>query len=314
MMSTHLKSTLCLLILLASFMLIAPKKALACCQCNTQVQAAMNSNWPTTQTNIQNRVSAELTGLRTFMVQVVWQDNLLPATMLFADQMNAIAMQQSAIIGTFFDAKHQLETQRTLQKIRARAHKDYHPSQGMCTFGSSMRSLAASERRSELTAHIMSQRFQDRMMGNANSAAAGGPEFDKRARLTQFRTKFCDPMDNGAGLDFLCEHDQDENLGNSPYPSPTGGSLGATDPQRMNKDIDYLRTVDYPWTLNIDFTNDTLTDDEEEILALADNLYGHEVFLRPPGTPEEEGGMLPKSADSFPALHQNYMDARAPDG
>jgi hypothetical protein len=159
-----------------------PNTARACCQCGTTIiTPALNAQWPTTQTSIQNRVTTEFTTLETWYISVLWEDNILPAMMLFTDQMSAIATYQTGIIGTFFDAKNQMETQRSLQKIKARAHKDYHPSEGMCTFGSSIKSLAASERKSELTAHVMSQRFQDRMLGNTNTAGAKGPLGDKPA-------------------------------------------------------------------------------------------------------------------------------------
>ena len=292
---------------LLAIMATAPKTVLAaaCCQCNGTVNAALSSNWPTTQTQLQNRVTSEYTGLRTFWVQTLWQDNILPAMMGFADQVVAVSSHQTAIIGTFFDAKQQLETQRTLQRIRARAHKDYHPSTGVCTFGSTTRSLAASERKAELTAHVLSQRFQDRMLGGANTAAAPGPAADKMARIRQFREKFCDPTNNNNSLGLLCEHDQDNDLSNSTYRSSSDG-IGASDIQRMNKDIDYLRTIDNKWTLDIDFTNTDLTDDEEDVLALADNLYGHEVFLRPPGP-----DLLASGPNNFPAIAQSFMDARA---
>ncbi len=275
---------------------VLPIKAYACCTCAILITTDLEAEWPTTEQEIKDRVATEFDTLRTFLVGTVWEDNILPAMMLLTDQVSAVATYQTFVIGTFFDAKHQLETQRTLQKIRARAHKDYHPSEGMCEFGSSTKSLAASERKSELTAHIMSQRFQDRMLGNTNTAAAGGPNYDKSARLKQFREKFCDPTNNDAGMDQLCEH---------------GGNIGADDMQRMNKDIDYLRTVDAPWTLNVDFTDTDLTHNEEEILALADNLYGHEVFNRLTGTDVTAGGIKPVEGNDDEELHHTYMDARA---
>jgi len=38
------------------------------------------------------------------------------------NQLTATSMQQVQIIGSFFDAKHQLETQRMFQQMTAEAH------------------------------------------------------------------------------------------------------------------------------------------------------------------------------------------------
>ena len=105
------------------------------------------------------------------------------------------------------------------------------------------------------------------------------------------------PRDNNNGLDYLCDHVQKGN--------PKMPKIGATDPERMNKDIDFVRTVDSPWTLNIDFTDNKLTDHEEEVLALANNLYGHHVFVRPPS------GALKNDPNGMKAMQKHYMDARS---
>ena len=280
-------------ICLFSGAIITPQKANACCVCTVTVSETLSVEWPRTISEIQARISAEMATMQTWYVQTLWEDTILPAMLLFADQMSAVAMNQTAIVGTLFDAKNQLETQRTLQKISARTHKDYHPSLGICTFGTAVKSLAASERKSEFAAHVMSQRFQDRMHGNANSAAAKGPAMDRPSRLNQYREHFCDPADQNAGLKQLCDD-------------------GAAVAERSNKDIDFTRTIDFPWTLDIDFTDTKLTNNEEEVLALSDNIYGHEVFTRIAGTSVSEGGLIPdNSKDQFTAIHQHYMDARA---
>jgi hypothetical protein len=51
----------------------------------------------------------------------------------------------------------------------------------------------------------------------------------------------------------------------------------------MNRDVDYTRTVEAPYTLEMDFTQAAQkTDDSENIFALSANLYGFEV---PPQIP-----------------------------
>ena len=67
-----------------------------------------------------------------------------------------------------------------------------------------------------------------------------------------------------------------------------------------------MRTVDSPWTLDVDFTNTTLTDNEEEIMALANNLYGHEVFIRPPSK-----SLQTQSGVRISNMQKLYLDMRS---
>lgn len=195
-----------------------------------------------------------------WMVNTYFMDYILPAMQLMAEQLTAVAMQQMQIIGTFMDAKHQLETQRLYQQLAAQAHKDYHPSEDLCTFGTTMRSLAGSDRNATMTALAMAQHSLDRQLLNANANASEGAKEDMEGRVAQFRSTYCDPNDNNRGLGVVCQ-----------------GSPQA----RRNKDIDYTRTVAAPLTLDVNFSDNNLTEDEEDLLALSRNLYSHNVFEQP---------------------------------
>ena len=194
------------------------------------------------------------------MLNTFWLQNVLPAMMMMTNQLSAVAMYQVMVIGTFFDAKMQLETQQLLQRLQAEAHKDYHPSEGICTIGTNVRSLAASERRSEMTSLLMSRRFLDRQLRNA-STAGGTADTDVTARIQHFRDTYCNPADNNGALEALC--------------GTTGGPTA-----RQNKDIDFTRTIATPLTLNVNFTAGagTPTPDEEDVLAMAANLYAHRLL------------------------------------
>ena len=81
----------------------------------------------TTQTNnftiphLRQHVDDEMQAHRVWWVSILWEDNILPALMLMAEQLTAVAVKQTEIVGGFMDAKHQMETQQVLQKITARA-------------------------------------------------------------------------------------------------------------------------------------------------------------------------------------------------
>jgi hypothetical protein len=290
-----------------AFTVVMPRPANALCEwCVKGVVEAELQAWVTdiqggTYWRLTRFVRSEMTGEKIWLISILWEDNLLPAMMLMADQLTAVAMQQMQIIGTFMDAKHQLETQQVLQKIAARTHKDYQPSIGLCDFGTLAKSLAMTDRKVDVTAVLMAQHSQDRQLGAVNTASALGEDSDKESRIRQFREKFCERFDNNDGLNILCDWDQDR------IPGPI---IGGQDPNRLNKDIDFVRTLDKPWTVHVDMLypslREVLTDEEEEVFALASNLYGHELFIRPPA----------RSLQSLPNqrvtnMQKIYMDIRS---
>ncbi len=213
-------------------------------------------------------VSAEWTNYREWLVTTFFRNHVLPALMLFTEQMSAMAMHQSMMIGMFLDAKHQLETQRLFQELQTNAHRDYHPSEDFCWFGSAVRSMGASEQLGRFNTVALGQIQMARQLGNINNGAADNIDADKANRWEQFVQKYCDPSDNNrtaalnTGLRMAC-----------------GG--GASGSKRVNIDIDYTRAIDEPRTLDANFTNGGApTDGEEDILALSNNLYGHDILTR----------------------------------
>jgi hypothetical protein len=209
---------------------------------------------------------------RTFFVVDYWWRNYVLSAMMFAtQQMTAVAMQQMQILGVFFDAKEALELQRTWDILKAEAHRDYHPDTQMCAFGTLNRSLAATQRRGVEAAHVLNQRFLDRQLNSDNTNAGEGKFEDREGRLEQFYARFCGERDNNyAGVDTSGLH---------------GICEDGVQTQNINRDIDYGSLVDMPMTINADLTNTTIGDaterDEAALLALASNLYGHEVVDPP---------------------------------
>jgi len=265
-----------------------------CCSCPAVVEETSQEEWETsgnmaTLPRLTNHVTSELTAQRIWMISVFWEDNILPAMMLMSEQITAVAMKQVQIIGHFFDARQQMQTQQVLQKIRAQAHKDYQPSVGMCEFGSGVKSLASTERRGEYNAHVLSQRAQDRHLGQAFTSAHSGSSDDFLSRLEQFKTTYCDKADNNNGLGNLCE--------------------GGADKKRFNKDIDYVRTLAAPTTLEINHTDGGApSDDEEDLFALSANLYGDRTFHKV--NAKQLGEDRTKQRD-ITRPQKNYMDMRA---
>lgn len=222
---------------------------------------------------------------REWLIKILWEAHVLPAMMLMTEQISAIMMQQTMIIGTFFDAKHQLESQRLLQELQAQAHKDYHPSEGMCQFGTTTRSLAASERNAELTQIAIAARDLQRQLLNGDGIGSGSARDDSGSRLAQFKETYCNPADFGNGLSALCDSSQ---------------------VARYNKDVNFTQTIDSPLTIELDFSKAQGTENEEDVLALSANLYGHDILPRIP-----EGHMAHKNGNKINEGAYAYMNTRA---
>ena len=197
---------------------------------------------------------------------------------VMTDQLGNNAMAVTAQIGRFLDAKEQLEVQRDYQALKVQAHKDYHPSEQMCRVGSYMKSLSTAGSKSDHDALAMNKILTDQYQNKQNSGTKSGEVSDLSARLKQYREVYCDPQDNGGSLFFMCEHDQDDDLANSNLRQNRMDGIGAENTSRMNKDIDSYRTLEYPLTLDVNFAESEVTDDEEDISALAKNLFWSQAF------------------------------------
>jgi hypothetical protein len=177
------------------------------------------------------------------------------ALMQMAEQFTVNMTLQIQGIGKLLDAKHQMETQELLQRKVSEAHKDYQPSEQMCTFGTFARDLATTEREADLTKETIAKKLTQRELGQGVVAGKTQP-IDRLSRLRKYIDKFCDPADNGQGLKNLC-----------PTPAPA---------ETRNADINFTQTLDQKLSLKINMDDNETTTDEEAVFALVDNLFAHE--------------------------------------
>ena len=261
----------------------------SCCTCIVSTLMADTSGW------IQNYIMLNLH----FFIELwlhhflwfdwtLWQQWMLPLFQQMGVQLTTVGSQQVMIIGMFMDAKMQLESQRLLQELHANAHKDYHPSLGMCEFGTRIKSLVATERKGEANALILSERSNDRYLGNKSTAAAAGPKADMAARVLAFGSKYCDYFDNNTNLSGICP-----NL--TPASAPTQAQM-----DDFNRDIDFQRTVQDPWTISFDLTAGGIpSESDHAVIALSNNLYGFETFGRADKNAIKNDGSLNDAQEGY---------------
>lgn len=203
----------------------------------------------------------------------VFITNLNSALQMMSEQFVTTMMSQAMIIGSFLDAKQQLETQLLLQKLTAEAHKDYQPSAGMCAFATNIRSLGMSDHTASLTRTTLSQRAIQRQLGEGVALGSLGADDDRSNRFGQFATRFCDINDNNrlagvanTGLQLICAGNVRSNLAN------------------LNRDVDFTRMVADPDTMLVDMADPARGRDTESAFAMQANLYGHDLMSRIPRT------------------------------
>ena len=252
-----------------------------CCQCKAPIE--------NNHIKIRKHVTEEFIKHRNWMIDIFFVEHILPAMMQMTSQLSVVSMQQVQMIGTMFDAKHQLETQRLFQQLMAEAHKDYQPSEGMCEIGTLTRSLAASSRKTDLGHAAFANRVIDRQLRNGDTISSAEENSDLHSRLDMLVKNHCNKADNSNGLNHLC-------------------AKGGSNKERMNKDVDYTRTVESELTLDIDFTAEGMSEeqpDAEDLFALTANLFGHEVL---PFIPRL---VLATNSGKPRAAAHRYMDLRS---
>ena len=103
---------------------------------------------------------------------LIWLDwvvylHWLPPHMNMAQQLTTGMTYQALMVGALLDAKNEQETQRLMQQLAAEAHRDYQPDLTMCTFGTNVRSLAATEDKERVNTRMLDLTMQ------ASQAVAG---------------------------------------------------------------------------------------------------------------------------------------------
>lgn len=288
------KVVLTVLMIAFAWQQLPQKQAQACCGCCAPTNTC---TWVANASSQMQIMLANLL-LRAFITQQFyyqqrwfmhdfWYSHVLPAMMQMTESLTTTAEMQVMSFGVILDAKENLERERLLQEKVAEAHSDYFPDLGMCTIGTAAQSLASSDRIAEITSVSLTKRMIDRQLNINNSASVNGNSTDSKARIGQLKTRFCDPNANGKNWSNFCT-------------APTPGNI--------NRDINYAATIGVRRTLNLNLTNNSLeAPDDENVLAMVNNLYGYKTFeIAPvPTTPmNADNGW--KSGETV-----SYLDRRA---
>lgn len=269
--------------------------AIACCDCGATLESIRDEVWDFPLPDQWADTINDETLIQEENVINTWA-TVFPVLPYMAEEFTAVAMWQVQAIGMLIDAKQQIETLRVPQEFRAQAYKDYQTSEQVCAMGTAIKSLVGSERRTEMNPQALSQRSIDRQLGNINTLGIYGHELERQDRIRNFAQRFCDTHDRNSAMEDVCT-------------AMAWSGLSATQKGFINKDIDYFSLIDTPWTLNVDFTNDALVDEEQNIFALETNLFGSDMFPRPPAIQLQNNPNNP--LQTLSKMQKNYIDIRS---
>lgn len=158
-----------------------------------------------------------------------------------------------ATLGAFLDVRTYLDTLRALQISTVRTLKNYTASDAVCRFGTMTRSIASADAVAKKNQMALSKILLDRYTQKEGTISAD-PIRTLPLILDNFKEKYCVTRDNNNFLDGYCE------------------GLSLTSDLLHNRDIDFTRVFDLPLTLNADFSDSTITNDKQAVIALFDNL------------------------------------------
>jgi hypothetical protein len=193
----------------------------------------------------------------------LFEQNLKPALQQMTAQMGAIKVLPTGTLGMMMDGVTTNQAILETQILAANAYRDYTPGENLCRIGTMTRSVGAADQSAIRNTAALNDLAEARVMARRGHPSGIGTAIDKAARFQQYRRLYCNPGDNNGFMKNICYAGKD-----APVSSPA----------RFNKDIDVVRTLLGPKTLNLDMTDGTITADEEDLIALSSHLFAHDVF------------------------------------
>lgn len=238
---------------------VTATEAYAVCTCATASQLHTR-----TRTNVKNFIDEQFDKHKTFLVDKFWKEKLQPAFMKFTQQEVSSGQQATTTRASIADGKAANNLGHAASEDQAEQAEILTPDPQACAVASGARSLAVGQAKAQEVATGIVKDSSNRRLGRAELTTEDPAQVDRDERREVFNEHFCDPEAWGGAFKDQCS---------------TAGDL-------KDRDIDFRKTLDEPWTLDIrpdyaDQDADSWTDDEISVSALRQHLFGHEVYPRP---------------------------------
>lgn len=252
---------------LVALSLMPSKQANAfnCSVCETAADIA--SEHATIISDVSSNLSTETNDTITFIAQTLWTENVFPGLKILIMEFFPLPYAIQPMIGGMIDGVVQNKAILEMQELSAISVREHIPSVSVCRFASLTKSLHGGDARRRMNENFIAKRQLEREIGG-NRAANGTQEktdaiSDHYTRYNEFITFYCNPNDFRGALNRL----------------PACGTA-ADNLLRPNRDINYTGLMQGPLSLNVDFSDNEQTVDERDVLALANNLFAHNLPMR----------------------------------
>jgi hypothetical protein len=225
----------------------------ACCDCRT-VSSTLRTVFDSLRRN--------------FILDVFNRDYFNPELQRSIAAINSFTLGQSALTGATIDGQTNIQSVQSFQSATAQSLKNNQSSEALCRFASVGKSLAADDVKRRAQQILFSEIGLARSLGTEGSPAASGAVGDMGARIAMFVSEFCDKKDHNNGLALMCAGVEASQFASAGSPL-----------NRKNADINFVESISLKPTLSIDLASNTiLAPDEQTIIAMSYNLYGHKAI------------------------------------
>jgi hypothetical protein len=191
----------------------------------------------------------------------VVKDTWVAGLQSMSAQLSAAFLHRAGMQGTLMDSANAITVQGAMQTLEAEAYRDYTPGETLCRFGTLTRSLAMVDLKGRANAAALDSALLARETHNEHH----GQNFIDRDGVAKFRNAvrlYCNPGDND-GANPLCAC----TAASCPNPS-----------MRATRDLDFARLFLTSGTLNVDFTDGSITPDEEDVLSFLTNISSYQTL------------------------------------
>lgn len=225
-----------------------------CCPCSATEAALKN------YMNIHRKGGA--VGKDSFLFKTYWEGTVNPGLQKALSKIVQGTITQNTVQGSFIEAQNNVRAVSALQQASAQAARDYLPSESLCRFGTLSQSLGSDDIKSHVAQAAIAKASLKRNLGSEGSISQAGSSDEMELRMNEMVKENCDP--SNPSMTLMCGKNSKRRFPDVPKD------------QRKNRDISYTKTIEDSATLNIDFAGtDASTPAEQDIIALAQNLYGH---------------------------------------
>ena len=231
----------------------------ACCDCST-VSSSIRSTFDSLRQN--------------FILGTLHDKYFRPAMTKSFGDISSEVLGNAALVGNVIEGQTNIQSIQKFQSMASESLTSNQSSEALCRFASLSKSLAADDVKRRKQQLLFSEVGIARSLGTEGSPAASGAVGDIAARLNLFVIEFCDKESNNNGLGLMCNQ---------------AGSVFGANANIKNADLNFAQVISMKPTLNVDLTDqftgvngsgvpNNLTADEESVIAMSYNLYGHKTI------------------------------------